>query len=91
MQTKDERLQVRIDTELKRHLEEAASEIGMTLSTFVLHAARERATEIFAQRAVIRLSPEAASAFDAALSRPAEINHRLSETLQRSRKVRWIE
>ncbi|MGQ0464419.1 MAG: type II toxin-antitoxin system TacA family antitoxin [Sporichthyaceae bacterium] len=91
MQMKEERLQVRIDAALKRQLEEAAEELGMTLSTFVLHAARGRATEIFAERAVVRLSPDAAAAFEEALNRPAQVNVRLWESLQRPNTIQWAD
>jgi uncharacterized protein (DUF1778 family) len=89
--TRDDRLQVRIDADTKRRLEDAANEVHLNLSAFVLQAARERAENILAERELIQLAPNAAAAFAAALSRPAEINEALREVLRRPKKFTWLD
>jgi uncharacterized protein (DUF1778 family) len=91
MSIRDDRLQVRIDATAKRRIEEAAAEVHLNLSAFVLQAAQERAEQILAERELIRLSPDAAAAFEAALSRPARVNEALRDTLQRPRKFSWLD
>jgi uncharacterized protein (DUF1778 family) len=88
---RDKRLQVRVDAASKRRLEDAASEVGLTLSGFVLHAAQQHAAQVLAERALIRLSPQAAAAFDEALARPAQVNERLAAALGRPTKFTWLE
>ena len=89
--TRDDRLQVRVDATVKRRLEEAATEVGLSLSAFVLQSAQRQAAEVLADRSLIRLSPTAAAAFDEALSQPARINVRLSAVLGRPTTLTWLD
>jgi uncharacterized protein (DUF1778 family) len=91
MSVRDDRLQVRIDAAAKRRLEEAADEVHLSVSAFVLQAAQVRAEQVLAERELIRLSPHAAEAFAAALSRPAEVNYALMSALDRPKKFRWLD
>ena len=91
MTVKDERLQIRVEPDQKRILEEAASLERVTLSSFVLQAAEIRANELLLDRSDIRLSPTVAEAFATALARPAEVNKRLAEALGRPSGFTWID
>ena len=88
---KEERLQIRVDPADKALLERAAAATHLNLSAFVVQAAASRAEEILAERSSIRLSPQAASAFNEALERPGEINDRLAQALHRKRKFTWLD
>ncbi|MGH3612577.1 MAG: DUF1778 domain-containing protein [Pseudonocardia sp.] len=88
---RDDRLQVRVDATSKRRLEEAATEVGLSLSAFVLQAAQQHAAQVLSDRALIRLSPDAAAAFDQALSQPAQANERLAAALKRPTKLTWLD
>jgi uncharacterized protein (DUF1778 family) len=88
---KDERLQIRVGPTDKSLLERAAAASHVNLSAFVLQAAAARAEEILAERHTIRLSAEAAEAFDEALQRPAQANQRLADALRRPRKFTWLD
>lgn len=89
--TKDERLQIRVAPERKRLLEEAAESAHLSVSAFVLQAAEMRADEILLERQLIRLAPDAARAFAAALGQPTSVNERLATALQRPRAFSWID
>ncbi|MGH3560302.1 MAG: DUF1778 domain-containing protein, partial [Mycobacterium sp.] len=91
MTVRDDRLQVRVDAATKRRLEDAANEVHLNLSAFILQAAQERAEEIMAERQLIQLSPNAAEAFEAALARPSWVNEDLRESLQRPTKFSWLD
>jgi uncharacterized protein (DUF1778 family) len=88
---KDDRLQLRVDAVAKRRLEEAAAETHLTVTAFVLQAANRAADHVLAERQTIHLSPDAATAFAEALSRPAEVNQRLATALQRAAKFSWLD
>ncbi len=89
--TKDDRLQIRVAPERKRILEEAAESAHLSVSAFVLQAAEARAEEILLERQLVRLAPDAAEAFTAALERPAEVNERLAAALRRPRNFSWLD
>ncbi|MDX1887900.1 DUF1778 domain-containing protein [Mycolicibacterium sp. 120270] len=91
MSVRDDRLQVRIDAVAKRRLEDAADEVHLSVSAFVLQAAQTRADQVLAERELIRLSPRAAEVFAEALSRPAEVNHALMSALERPKKFHWLD
>lgn len=91
MGTRDDRLQVRIDGAAKRRLEDAAEEVHLSVSAFVLQAASTRAEQVLAEREMVRLAPRAAEAFAAALSRPAQVNYTLLNALGRPQKFRWLD
>lgn len=88
---RDDRLQVRVDATAKRRLEEAASEVHLSLSAFVLQAAQNKADDVLAERDVIRLSSNAAAAFEEALARPARVNDKLAQALARPTKFTWLD
>lgn len=88
---RDDRLQVRVDATAKRRLEEAANEVHLSLSAFVLQAAHKQADAVLAERDVIHLSPAAAAAFEDALNRPAQVNDRLAQALARPVKFEWLD
>lgn len=88
---RDDRLQVRVDAASKRRLEDAASEMRLSLSAFVLQAAQRAADDVLAERQVVHLTAEAAQAFEAALTRPAEVNERLARSLKQPRKFSWLD
>jgi uncharacterized protein (DUF1778 family) len=87
---KDDRLQVRVDPEAKRLLEQAAEAAHLSVSAFVLRAAAQEAESVLAERPLISLSPEAAQAFSRALERPGRVNKRLADALGRRRKFSWL-
>jgi uncharacterized protein (DUF1778 family) len=88
---KEQRLQIRVDSQRKQLLERAADVAHQNLSTFVLGAASRHAEEVLAERPVIELSPQAAKAFSDALAQPARVNERLAEALDRPRQFRWVD
>jgi uncharacterized protein (DUF1778 family) len=88
---KDDRLQLRVDAVTKRRLEEAAAEAHLTVTAFVLQAANRAADDVLAERQTIHLSPDAATTFAEALSRPAEVNQRLATALKRGAKFSWLD
>jgi len=88
---KEQRLQIRVDPQRKQILERAAHAAHQNLSAFVLQAASQHAENVLAQRSVIQLSPQVAEAFSEALARPASVNQRLAEALDRPRQFRWVD
>ena len=88
---KEERLQIRVNPDEKRLLEQAAQSAHLSVSAFVLQAASQQAEELLAERQTIALTPEAAAAFAKALSQPEQVNERLRAALRRPRKFRWID
>lgn len=88
---KDERLQIRVDPADKALLERAAAAAHVNLSAFVVQAAALRAEEVLAERPSVRLSAQAAAAFNEALERPAEVNERLARALRRKRTFAWLD
>lgn len=91
MNTKLERLQIRVQPEEKRRLEAAAAAAHLSVSAFVLAAAESRAEELIAERQVISLTPEGSRALTEALERPAQVNERLALALDRPSKYTWID
>lgn len=87
---KDARLQLRVDVAVKRRLEEAANEAHLSVTAFVLQAARRAADDVLAERQTIHLSPHAAATITEALNRPAQVNERLAAALQRPAKFTWL-
>lgn len=64
---RDERIDLRVSAELKTMLARAASLAGMSVSSFLVSAASDRAKEILAEHEVITLSPRDWNVFLAAL------------------------
>lgn len=48
-----ERIHIRVAPELKNAIEQAASEVGVSMSEFVVDAVRERADEVLAHRTIV--------------------------------------
>jgi uncharacterized protein (DUF1778 family) len=88
---KGQRLQIRVEPAEKAVLERAAAASHLNVSAFVLQAAAFRAEEILAERQSIRLTPQAAEAFNEALNAPARVNKRLAKALERPRKFTWLD
>jgi uncharacterized protein (DUF1778 family) len=88
---KDDRLQLRVDPEAKRLLEQAAASSHLSVSAFVLRAASQEAESVLAERPLIHLNAEAAEAFRTALERPGRINKRLSAALGQRGKLSWLD
>ncbi|MGI5162040.1 DUF1778 domain-containing protein [Microbispora sp. CA-102843] len=82
MGVKEERINLRVDTETKRLLENASEVAGDTVSSFVLGAATMAARELLADRTVFRLGEEQWQAFDAALSRESRDVPGLAELMR---------
>lgn len=88
---KEQRLQIRVDPADKALLERAAAASHLNVSAFVVQAAASKAEEVLAERSSVRLSPQAAAAFNQALERPAEVNNRLAQALRRKRRFSWLD
>jgi uncharacterized protein (DUF1778 family) len=88
---KDDRLQIRVDPEAKRLLEQAAASTRLSVSAFVLRAASQEAESVLAERPLIALDAEAAEVFRTALDRPGRMNKRLAAALGQRGKLRWID
>jgi uncharacterized protein (DUF1778 family) len=79
---KRHRLNLRIDPSLRALLEEAAMAANLTLSSFILTAARMRAEQVLADRVHFPVPPEQWNAFMAALDQPAREHPRLQRLMQ---------
>ena len=88
---KDDRLQIRVDPEAKRLLEQAAASARLSVSAFVLRAASQEAESVLAERPLIGLDAGAAEAFRSALDQPGRMNQRLAAALGRRDKLRWLD
>lgn len=88
---KDDRLQLRVDAAAKRRLEQAASDAHLSVTAFVLQAANRAADDVLAEREIIRLSPDAATALEEALTRPERVNERLAHALRKPAKFTWLD
>lgn len=87
----DNQLRLGMDPSVRELLERAATASHQSVSSFVLQAAAQRAEEVLAERAIIRLSPTAAAAFTEALSAPAQVNERLADALARPPGFVWAD
>jgi uncharacterized protein (DUF1778 family) len=84
---KQERLQVRLDTQAKGVLQRAASYRHKTLSQFVLSTALEEAERIIRENEVVTLSNPDWKAFYDALTDPPAPNAALRKAYDRYRKA----
>lgn len=78
-QTKDDRLQVRLDAETKTVLQRAARYRRKTVSQFVLASALDEAEKVIRENEVVGLSGRDWSVFLDALSDPPEPNTALRD------------
>ena len=89
-QTKDDRLQIRVDPTSKRLIEQGAAASHLSVSAFVLQAAALHAEQLLAERELLRLPANAAEAFSAGLEQPGVVNQELLQALTRPRKFDWL-
>lgn len=68
---KAERIDLRVQEDLKGHFTAAAEASGMNLSTFLIAAAREQAARVLRTRQAVVLTDRDRDQFLAALDRPA--------------------
>lgn len=85
--TRDERFQARLAPELKELLSQAARLQGMSLSDFVLQAARREAARTLEEQRRWVLAEEDARLFVEALLDPPAPNEALREAHRRSRDL----
>lgn len=75
-------LNLRISTELRGLIDQAAALAGKNRTDFVLDAARQAAEDTLLDRTVFMLDPDAYDAFVALLDAPPNPNDRLRRSLQ---------
>lgn len=80
-----ERLGFRVTDSVKRHLEEAASALGMPLTEFVLGAAQDRADEVLEAKTMV--PPDYFAKLMDALDSPAQPNEALRRAAIRAHSV----
>ncbi|MDY0073615.1 MAG: DUF1778 domain-containing protein [Thauera sp.] len=84
--TKDTRLHIRCDQEVRRLLDKAASYAHMSVSEFVLKNAVEQAQSVVQAHEAITLSQHDFAAFLDALDTPSEANPALQRAFARHAK-----
>lgn len=84
--TKDTRLHIRCDQEVRRLLEKAAAYAHMSVSEFVLRQAIEHAQSLVQAHETMTLSQEDFTAFLEALDRPPQPNPALQRAFERHTK-----
>lgn len=85
---RDDRVDVRLSAETKALIARAASYAGMTVSSFLVSVARERAKALVAERETVILSPRDWTAFLAAMDRPDKRRTKLASAAKRYLKRR---
>jgi uncharacterized protein (DUF1778 family) len=80
---RNERLDVRISSDLKRTIEHAAALTGQSLSDFILGIVTRRARKIIREAEVIRLTDQERDRFLAALDNPPAPNEALLRAAER--------
>lgn len=80
---RDERVDLRLSAELKTLLARAASYTGMSLSSFLVSSASQRAKEVVAKRETLTLTARDWRAFLAALDKPESRRPRLAKAAKR--------
>jgi uncharacterized protein (DUF1778 family) len=86
--TRDDRIDLRISPDLKALLSRAASYSGMSLSSFLVSIAADRAKEVVAEHETLTLTPRDWDAFVAALDDADRPRPRLTEAARRYRSRR---
>lgn len=86
-ETKDDRLQVRLDAESKSVLQRAASYRHKTVSQFVLATALEEAERVIRENEVVTLSAPDWKVFYDALTNPPAPNAALRKAFAKYRKA----
>ena len=82
IQTKDERINLRLKQQAKQILERAASFEGQTVSKFVLASALARAEKTIQEHKSMNLNAKDSEAFFNALSSPVGFNDKLKAAMQ---------
>lgn len=85
---RDERIDLRISQDLKALLSRAASCCGMSLSSFLVSTAADRAKEVVAERETLTLTPRDWESFLAALDDADRPRPRLAAAAQRDQNRR---
>jgi len=85
---RDERIDLRVSADLKTLLSRAASYCGMSLSSFLVSIAADRAKEVVAEHETLTLTPRDWEAFLAALDEPDRPRPRLAAAARRYQKRR---
>jgi uncharacterized protein (DUF1778 family) len=75
-------LNLRVPAATRNLIDHAAAARGVTLTEFILSAARQAAEEALLDRALVAVSPEAYADFVARLDAPPQPNERLQKTMQ---------
>lgn len=86
-ETKDDRLQVRLDAESKSVLQRAASYRHKTVSQFVLTTALEEAEKVIRENEIVTLSNSDWKVFYDALTNPPEPNAALRKAFAKYKKA----
>lgn len=81
--TRDDRIDLRISPDLKALLSRAASYRGMSLSSFLVSIAADRAKEVVAEHETLTLTPRDWDAFLAALDNADRPRPRLAAAARR--------
>ena len=86
--TRDDRIDLRISPDLKALLSRAASYCGMSLSSFLVSIAADRAKEVVAEHETLTLTPRDWDAFLAALDDVDRPRPRLEAAVRRYKSRR---
>ena len=79
------RIEIKTSPDVKKQLEEAASESGLSLTAFILNQAVESAKELLRDREVTRLNKSAWTALNRAIANPPPANDALRELMKTER------
>jgi uncharacterized protein (DUF1778 family) len=85
---RDERIDLRVSAELKTLLSRAASYAGMSLSTFLVSIAADKAQQVVAEHEVMTLSAKDWDSFVAALDAEDRPRPNLEQAVSRYRQRR---
>lgn len=83
LKAKDERIDVRLNSDHKEALLRAAALQGLSLSDFIVMRSLEAAQEVIRKHSVITLSPDDLKRFLKALDEDAEPNEKLKRAAKR--------
>ena len=87
-QQRDERIDLRVSANQKTLLARAASYAGVSLSSFLVSAAADRARELVAERETLNLTPRDWSKFLGALDKAERPRPKLEAAARRYRRRR---
>ena len=82
---RNERLDLRLNSEIKSLFSRAAEYSGTTMSAFIIDAARERAQDLIKQNEIITLSNNDRDVFLELLANPPEPNEKLRRAAEKYR------